>query len=135
MGRHRNFWQLTEDGLVYACNSLGLELTPNRQRRLMDACLTLDMFPDVRPGLEALKQQGIRRAILANGEPNMLRASAQHAGILALLDEIISVEESGSSSQARSFTTSSRHECPFRPAISASFRRTPGILRALDPLD
>ena len=48
---------------MYACNSLGLELTPNRQRRLMDACLTLDMFPDVRPGLEALKQQGIRRAI------------------------------------------------------------------------
>jgi 2-haloacid dehalogenase len=95
MGRHRNFWQLTEDGLVYACKSLGLELTPERQRRLMEAYLTLDTFRDVRPGLEALKQQGVRLAILSNGEPNMLRAAALHAGILSLLDEIISAEEVG----------------------------------------
>jgi 2-haloacid dehalogenase len=95
MGRHRNFWQLTEDGLVYACKSLGLELTPERQQRLMNAYLSLDTFPDVKPGLEALKQQGVRLAILSNGEPNMLRAAAQHAGIVALLDEIISVEEVG----------------------------------------
>ena len=95
MGRHRNFWQLTEDGLVYACKSLGLELTPERHQRLMDAYLTLDTFPDVRPGLETLKQQGVRLAILSNGEPHMLRAAAQHAGILPLLDEIISAEEVG----------------------------------------
>jgi 2-haloacid dehalogenase len=30
MGRYRDFWQLTEDGLVYACKSLGLELTAER---------------------------------------------------------------------------------------------------------
>jgi 2-haloacid dehalogenase len=95
MGRHRNFWQLTEDGLVYTCKSLGLELTPDRLRRLMDAYLTLDTFPDVRPGLEALKRQGVRLAILSNGEPSMLRAAAQSAGILSLLDEIISAEEVG----------------------------------------
>ena len=95
MGRHRNFWQLTEDALGYACSSLGLELTPDRQRRLMDAYLTLDTFPDVRSGLEVLKQQGVHLTILSNGEPNMLRAAAQHAGILPLLDEIISAEEVG----------------------------------------
>jgi 2-haloacid dehalogenase len=95
MGRHRNFWQLTEDSLVYASNSLGLELTPDGRRRLMDAYLALDTFSDVGPGLEALKQQGIALAILSNGEPNMLRAAAQHAGILPLLDEIISAEEVG----------------------------------------
>ena len=95
MGRHRNFWQLTEDGLVYACKSLGLELTPERHQRLMDAYLTLDTFPDVRPGLETLKRQGVRLAILSNGEPGMLRAAAQHAGILPLLDEVISAEEVG----------------------------------------
>jgi 2-haloacid dehalogenase len=95
MGRHRNFWQLTEDGLAYACKNLGLELTPDRQRRLMEAYLTLDTFPDARPGLEALKQQGVRLAILSNGETNMLRSAAQHGGILPLLDEIISAEEVG----------------------------------------
>ena len=95
MGRHRNFWQLTEDGLVYACKSLGLELTPDRRQQLMDAYLTLDTFPDVRPGLETLKQQGLGLAILSNGEPDMLRAAAQHAGILPLLDEVVSAEEVG----------------------------------------
>lgn len=95
MGRHRNFWQLTEDGLVYACKSLGLELTPERQRQLMDAYLRLDTFPDVRPGLEMLKQQGVRLAILSNGAPGMLRAAAQHAGILPLIEEVISAEEVG----------------------------------------
>ena len=95
MGRHRDFWQLTEDGLAYAAASLGLELTPDRRRRLMDAYLTLDAFPDVRPGLEALRQRGIRLAILSNGEPAMLRAAATSAGIAALLDTIISVEEVG----------------------------------------
>jgi hypothetical protein len=27
MGRHLDFWHLTEDGLVYACKSLALPLT------------------------------------------------------------------------------------------------------------
>jgi 2-haloacid dehalogenase len=95
MGRYRNFWQLTEDGLVYACKNLGLELTPDRRQRLMDAYLTLDTFPDVGPGLETLKRKDVRLAILSNGEPGMLRAAAQHAGILPLLDEVISAEEVG----------------------------------------
>ena len=34
MGRHRDFWQLTEDGLVYASNSLKLDLTPEKRRNL-----------------------------------------------------------------------------------------------------
>src|SRR5712691_7111468 len=40
MGRHKDFWQLTEDGLVYATKTLKLELTPEKRKRLMDAYLT-----------------------------------------------------------------------------------------------
>lgn len=93
MGRHEDFWRLTEDGLVYASKSLALDLTFDRRRRLMDAYLSLTAFPDVRPGLEALKKTGVRLAILSNGEPKMLRAAAESAGIAPLLDAIISVEE------------------------------------------
>ena len=39
MGRHATFWQVTEDGLVYASKSLGLDLTPAKRQRLMDAYL------------------------------------------------------------------------------------------------
>ena len=93
MGRHRDFWRLTEDGLVYACKALGLELTADTRARLLQAYLTLAAFPDVKPGLETLRRLGLRLAILSNGEPRMLEAAAQSAGILALLDRIISVEE------------------------------------------
>lgn len=93
MGRHRDFWQVTEDGLVYAARSLGLDLTPAKRRQLMDAYLGLAAFADVKPGLEALRQRGRRLAILSNGEPRMLEAAARSAGIDTLLDEIVSVED------------------------------------------
>jgi len=93
MGRHKDFWQLTEDGLVYAANTLKVDLTPVKKQRLMDAYLVLAAFPDVRPGLEALKKRGVRLAILSNGEPKMLQAAAQSAGITGLLNAIISVED------------------------------------------
>jgi 2-haloacid dehalogenase len=84
MGRHRDFWQLTEDGLA---------LTAEAHTRLLEAYLSLAAFPDVKPGLEALKALGFRLAVLSNGEPKMLEAAARSAGILTLLDHIVSVEE------------------------------------------
>jgi 2-haloacid dehalogenase len=93
MGRHRDFWQLTADGLVYACKSLGLALAAEARTRLLEAYLSLAAFPDVKPGLEALKASGFRLAVLSNGEPKMLEAAARSAGILTLLDHIVSVEE------------------------------------------
>ncbi len=93
MGRHRDFWSLTEDGLVYAAKALKLDLTAEKRKQLMDAYLTLAAFPDVKPGLEALKKQGLRLAMLSNGEPRMLEAAARSAGIRELLDDIISVED------------------------------------------
>jgi 2-haloacid dehalogenase len=93
MGRHRDFWGLTEDGLVWATKNLQLDLTVEKKRQLMEAYLSLAAFPDVKPGLEALKKQGIKLAILSNGEPKMLEAAAKSAGIRDTLDDIISVEE------------------------------------------
>lgn len=93
MGRHKDFWQLTGDGLLYASKSLKLDLTADKRKRLMDAYLSLAAFPDVKPGLEALKKQRLQLAILSNGEPKMLEAAAKSAGIADLLDNIISVED------------------------------------------
>lgn len=93
MGRHRDFWNLTEDGLVFATKQLKLDLTAAKRKQLMDAYLSLAAFPDVKPGLEALKKQGIKLAILSNGEPKMLEAAAKSAGIRDLLDDVISVED------------------------------------------
>lgn len=95
MGRHRDFWQITTDALVYACNSLGLDASPESRERLLGAYLELAAFPDVKPGLHALRARGLRLGVLSNGEPKMLRAATESAGIAGLLDTIVSVEDVG----------------------------------------
>ncbi len=51
MGRHRDFWGLTEDGLAWASKNLQLELTADKKKQLMDAYLSLagirDLLDDV----------------------------------------------------------------------------------------
>ena len=70
-----------------------METTFNEIAAFAVAYLSLAAFPDVKPGLAALKNGGIKLAILSNGEPKMLEAAAKSARICDLLDDIISVEE------------------------------------------
>lgn len=93
MERYADFWHVTQDALVYGTQALGLELTAENRDRLMDAYRTLQAFPDVNPGLQALHAKGVRLAILSNGAPEMLQSATTHAGIDGLLDEIISADE------------------------------------------
>ena len=92
MDRYRGFWVLTEDALVYSANSLKLDLTGAKRAQLMNSYLHLAAFPDVKPGLEKLTQIGLRLAILSNGEPGMLAAAVESAGIGNLIDAIFSVD-------------------------------------------
>ena len=92
MGRYRDFWQLTGDALDYASRSLALAPTGEDRQRLMDAYLHLTAFPDVRPGLQALKDLGLSVAILSNGEPRMLQEAVTNARLDDVIDEIVSVD-------------------------------------------
>jgi 2-haloacid dehalogenase len=93
MDRYDDFSQVTKDGLVYAARALHLELDANKRARLMDAYMTLAAFPDVKRGLQQLKEMGLRLAVLSNGEPKMLGSAIRSAGIADLLDAVISVDE------------------------------------------
>jgi 2-haloacid dehalogenase len=94
MGAHADFWQVTRDGLDFALAQQGID-DPVLAERLMDLYLRLDAYPDVRPTLESLRAAGLKTAILSNGEPRMLAAAVEHAGIDDLLDEVLSVEDVG----------------------------------------
>jgi 2-haloacid dehalogenase len=92
--RHADFWQVTGDALDYALESLGLRDEDLRDR-LMASYRTLDPFPEIAATLTRLKASGFKIAILSNGTPDMLAAAVAHAGIGALLDRVLSVEEVG----------------------------------------
>ncbi len=94
MDAHADFWQVTREGLDFAMALHGID-DPTLAERLMDLYLRLDAYPDVRPTLETLRAAGLKTAILSNGEPRMLAAAVQHAGIVDLLDEVLSVEDVG----------------------------------------
>jgi 2-haloacid dehalogenase len=91
-GRYNDFFAVTEDALVYAANSLKLELTAANRRRLLDAYLHLAPWPDAADGLRQLKASGIRVITIANFSPMMLESNARNAGFIPLFDALLSTD-------------------------------------------
>ena len=89
---YQPFWDLTRAGLRYACKRLGLALTPDFEAQLMDQYRHLTAFPENIAVLQDLKARGIVTGILSNGDPGMLTAAVQSAGLVGLLDYVISVD-------------------------------------------
>jgi len=90
---YRTFWEVTEDGLVFTARRLGLELTPEKRRALMEQYLRLDAFPENLEALRELKGMGLRLAILSNGNPPMLEAAVRSAGMEGLFEALLSVNK------------------------------------------
>ncbi len=90
MGRYEDFWQVTEAALRFAVRRLGIAATEAQLRRLMEAYLSLEAFPEVRAALERLK--GAPLAILSNGSPKMLEAAVRGSGLGPYLRHVLSVD-------------------------------------------
>ncbi|KAB2867915.1 MAG: haloacid dehalogenase type II [Bauldia sp.] len=93
-GRHADFRQVTGEALDFTLEALRID-RPGLRDRLMGLYLTLSPFPEVPGMLGRLKTAGVRTAILSNGTPQMLAAAVAAAGLAALVDQTISVEEVG----------------------------------------
>ncbi len=91
--RYADFSVVTRDALTYSANAMNLELTPDDERRLLDAYLHLTLWPDTVATLQTLKRSGIRVIALSNFSPAMLRANAEHAHISDLVDAFVSTDE------------------------------------------
>jgi len=89
---YRPFWELTRAALRYVCSRLGLELTAEREQRLMNQYRHLSAFPENREVLQALKDRRVATGILSNGDPEMLGVAVRSAGLEGLLDHVLSVD-------------------------------------------
>ena len=94
MGRHADFWRVTQDALDFAFDMHGIN-NPDLHRDLMEAYLKLDCYPEVPEVLSILKSRGFRLAILSNGTPAMLEAAVKNSGIEDLIEKNFSVEDVG----------------------------------------
>ena len=77
-------------------NAMHLPLPPDKRARLLNAYLTLEPWPDSVAALKKLRAAGVRIITIANFSSQMLRANAEHAGIVDLFDELLSTEVNGS---------------------------------------
>ena len=90
--QYQPFWDLTRAGLRYACKRQGLALSNAAEEQLMDQYRHLTAFPESEVVLHDLKARGIATGILSNGDPAMLAAAVNSAGLDGLLDYVISVD-------------------------------------------
>jgi 2-haloacid dehalogenase len=92
-GRYKDFWQTTEDALVFAAKLLQLDLAPSNRARLMSAYLELEAWPDVQSVLSTLKAAGVRLVFLSNMTRAMLEAGIRNARLDGFFEQLLSTDQ------------------------------------------
>lgn len=95
MSRYVGFWQVTQQALVFAAESLKLNLDAAKRDRLMQAYLELEAWPDALPALRTLREAGMRMAFLSNFSPAMLDAGVANSGLGGLFEPHLSTDRVG----------------------------------------
>ncbi len=91
-GHYADFWTVTGDALDFACERLGLPMTPPARTRLMDEYAQLAAFPENLAALQELRRLGLPLAILSNGTPEMIASAVSGAGMGGIFDHILSAD-------------------------------------------
>jgi 2-haloacid dehalogenase len=91
-GHYADFWQVTEESLVFAAKALGIDPSAGQRDQLMQAYLGLKAWPDVSPALKQLKAAGIRMAFLSNLTETMLDAAVKNSGLEGFFEPHLSTD-------------------------------------------
>jgi 2-haloacid dehalogenase len=93
MRQYEDFGVCTRQALVYATRVLGIELSEEEQEKLVEEYQNLRPFPDVIPGIEALKEKGHTLVAFSNGVEATAKTLLKRAGVLPHLDGVVSVDD------------------------------------------
>ena len=93
MRRYEDFGVCTRQALVHTAGVLGVDLTDEEQKRLIEGYQNLRPFPDVVPGIQALKSKGRTLVAFSNGVEATARTLLENAGVLEHLHGVISVDD------------------------------------------
>ena len=90
---YQPFYEMNRDALQYALDAHDAAVTESERDEILAVYHELDVFDDVRDGLEALRDAGYDCYVLSNGNPEMLESMVDHADIGDLLEGTISADE------------------------------------------
>ena len=93
MGRHKDFWGITEDSLDKSMKAFNID--SSMKNELLNLYKILSPYKEVSETLKALKEKKFKLAILSNGTPSLLNELVESNNLNNLFDDIFSVEEVG----------------------------------------
>ena len=93
MGRHKDFWQVTEDSLDKSMKAFDID--SSMKNELLNLYKILSPYKEVSETLKALKEKKFKLAILSNGTPSLLNELVKSNNLNDLFDDIFSIEEVG----------------------------------------
>ena len=93
MGRHKDFWQVTEDSLDKSMKAFNID--SSMKNELLNLYKILSPYKEVPETLKALKEKKFKLAILSNGTPSLLNQLVKSNSLNNLFDDLFSIEEVG----------------------------------------
>ena len=93
MGRHKDFWQITEDSLDKSMKVFNID--PSMKNELLNLYKILLPYKEVTETLKTLKEKKFKLAILSNGTPSLLNELVNSNSLNNLFDDLFSIEEVG----------------------------------------
>ena len=93
MGRHKDFWQITEDSLDKSMKAFNID--SSMKNELLNLYKILSPYKEVSETLKALKEKKFKLAILSNGTPSLLNELVKSNNLNNLFDDLFSIEEVG----------------------------------------
>ena len=93
MGRHKDFWQITEDSLDKSMKAFNID--SSMKNELLNLYKILSPYKEVSETLKALKEKKFKLAILSNGTPSLLNELVKSNNLDNLFDDLFSIEQVG----------------------------------------
>ena len=90
--QYRNFMDITIDALVFATRQAQETLSDADKTMLVNAYLSLELWPDVLPTLEFLKKKSIRMGFLSNMTEKMLDSCIQYNRLSEYFEAVLSTD-------------------------------------------
>ena len=91
MGRHQDFWKVTEQSLDKSMKVFKIDTSMKDE--LLDLYKVLSTFPEVKETLKKLKEKKYKLAILSNGTPSLLKGLVSSNNLESIFDDVLSIEE------------------------------------------
>jgi len=91
--KYKNFWDISRDALDFAFLQASENASNDEKDLIMSGYETINVWPDVIPTLQQLKEQNLKICFLSNMTAKMLRRGIQNASANNHFDVVISTDE------------------------------------------